>query len=74
MGRVKNKVARGTPRVIMHLEAETPACICPRISGCGGVEEALLDCPEHGGMSVMGRYHTHAIQVNRIAVGTAFAL
>lgn len=67
------KKRMGTPRITMHLEAETDDCICPRISGCGGIEGAILDCPEHGGSSVMGRYHTHAAQVSRIAVGTAIA-
>jgi hypothetical protein len=72
MGKLRKPI--GTPRHIMHLEAETPDCICERISGCGGIEHASLSCPEHGGSNPLVRYHTHAAQVSRIAVGTALAM
>lgn len=71
MGRMKKPI--GTPRVTLHLEVETDECTCPRIIGCGGIEGAVLDCPEHGGHVALVRYHTHAAQVSRIAVGTALA-
>lgn len=71
MGRMKKPI--GTPRVTLHLEVETDECTCSRIIGCGGIAEASLSCPEHSGKAVMVRYHTHAAQVPRIAVGTALA-
>lgn len=69
MGRVKK--ARGTPLQVMHTEAETESCICERLESCGGIVWIELDCPEHGGRVELTRYHTHAVQVDRIAVGTA---
>lgn len=64
----------GTPRVLMHLEAETEACICPRLARCGGIDTILGDCPEHGfTCGPQTRFHTHAQQVDRVNQGRHIA-
>lgn len=60
----------GTPVVKMHYEVETDQCICPRLRGCGGVKHIVVLCPEHGVDAVQVKFHTHAMQVDRISVGT----
>lgn len=61
---------RGTPRVVMHLVAQTQECLCPRLPGCGGIEAASVHCPEHGMEIQICRFHTHAQQVNQINEGS----
>jgi hypothetical protein len=61
----------GTPRVTMHMEAETEDCICPRLNRCGGIDTFYVHCPEHGVNSKpQGKYHTHSVQVPGKIVGT----
>lgn len=60
----------GTPVVKMHLEVETDYCTCHRVAGCGGVDGPHAECPEHGQLTMDSRFHTHAMQVDKISVGT----
>jgi hypothetical protein len=63
-------VSIGDPVVRFHLEVETDECVCNRLR-CGGVMVVNFSCPEHGSNSgPEGRFHTHAMQVDRISVGT----
>ena len=62
----------GTPVVRMHLDVRGTECICHRADGCGGVNSPVSDCPEHGlnADPLNMTFHTHALQVDRISVGT----
>ena len=60
----------GTPLVEMHVEAETDACTCTKLTRCGGIAVLDIKCPEHGAdCRPEGRFHTHAKQVDRVNGG-----
>lgn len=63
----------GTPVARIHWEPKTDQCICHRATGCGWVDGIVPNCPEHGGYNYDVRFHTHAMQVDRISVGTLIA-
>lgn len=58
-----------TPRVDFHLEAHSDDCICEKLSGCGGIKNAQVLCPEHGYSAAFDHFHTHAKQVDKVTRG-----
>lgn len=60
---------QGRALVTLHYEADTEDCICEKLSGCGGIVNLEVNCPEHGLESLTARFHTHAVQVNRVNPG-----